>query len=142
MQDNNEEQNSFADHLNAVRTLIKTAQELTNAKIYWKSNTAMQIHWVVHPARPQRVKYLSNSRAKMLHDGQMSSMKELGIPVLDMFDLSYDHADMLQTGDGRHYLNEFNDYLMDYFYPVESGERKAFDPREGLEDIVSYAEDK
>ena len=101
-------------------------------------NTAMQIHWVVNPRGFKRVKYMSNSRANMLHDGQMSLMKELGIPVLDMFDLSYDHADMLQTGDGRHYINEFNDLLMDYFYPIKNSERKAFRLRKGLKNGVDY----
>ncbi|GFH61791.1 hypothetical protein CTEN210_18267 [Chaetoceros tenuissimus] len=118
---NEEEQPNFDDHLKAVRELIEAVQGLTSAKVYWKSMTAVHVHRVVGARGIERVKYCSTSRAKMLHDGQMELMKELDIPVLDMYDITYEAADHTQNGDARHYDGIFNEYMIDYFYPVEKG---------------------
>ena len=119
---NEEEQPTFDDHLKALRQFMVVMKSLTSAKLYWKSTTAVHVHRVLG-ARIERVKYCSSSRAKMLHDAQMELMKELDVPVLDMYNFTYEAADQTITknpnGDARHYNGIFNERMMDYFYPVK-----------------------
>lgn len=95
---NEEEQSSFHDHLKALREYISFVQGLTKAQIYWKFMTGLHNHRTNGANLPggprvERVRYLSASRGKMLFDAQMELMKELNIPVFDMYNFSYEAAD-------------------------------------------------
>mmetsp|Transcript_17431 Transcript_17431/g.21292 ORF Transcript_17431/g.21292 Transcript_17431/m.21292 type:complete len:489 (-) Transcript_17431:122-1588(-) len=119
---NEKEQPNFDDHLKALKEFIGVVKSLTSAKLYWKSMTAVHIH-VVRGARDiERVAYMSTSRAKMLYDAQMGLMRELDIPVIDMYNFTFEAADQTLPGDGRHYNGIFNERMMDYFYPVKNKE--------------------
>ena len=116
--DNEKWQPSFDDHMEAVKQYIQAVQEMTDAQIYWKSMTAMHINIVTSPLGFDRVRYMSSTRAKSIYDKQVELMRELNIPVLDMYSLTYEAQEHTRRGDGRHYSVFFNDVLMDYFYPT------------------------
>ena len=116
--DNEKWQPNFDDHMEAVKQYIQAVQEMTDAHIYWKSMTAMHINIVRNPLGFDRVRYMSSTRAKSIYDKQVELMRELNIPVLDMYDMTYEAQEHTRPGDGRHYSVFFNDLLMDYFYPT------------------------
>lgn len=121
---NEDQQPNFDDHLEALRKYMLAVQEFTNAKIYWKSMTGLHIHStnganIIGSPGVERVRYLSASRAKMLHDAQIQLMEDLNIPVLDMYNFTYEAADQSLPGDGRHFNGELNERMMDFFYPIE-----------------------
>jgi hypothetical protein len=64
----------------------------------------------------RRLPYCSNSRVKYLYDEQLKIMKELNVPVLDVFEASYLSADQHAKSDAMHYLRGFNQLLLSYFY--------------------------
>lgn len=123
LDNNHDEQPNFDDHLKALRELIGIMKGLTNAKLYWKSMTGVHVH-IAHGANikddfaVERMSYCSTSRAKMLYDAQMKLMKELDIPVFDMYNFTFEAADQTLPGDARHFNGELNEMMMDYFYPV------------------------
>jgi len=111
----------FVDHLQACREYIAQIREIApDFDLYWKSGTALQLHAVngVGWFKIQRVFYLSTYRAQHLYDEQVQLMHELGVPVLDMYRLTYLSADWLRKGDGRHYENTFmKRAIRRFFYP-------------------------
>jgi len=116
--DNNKWQPNFDDHLEAVKQYIQAVQEMTDAQIYWKSMTAMHTNIVTNPLGFDRVRYMSSTRAKSINDAQVELMRDLNIPVLAMYNMTYEAQEHMRPGDGRHYTIFFNDLLMDYFYPT------------------------
>ena len=82
--------------------------------------TAMHINKVVNPRGFDRVRYMSSTRAKRINDLQVALMTDLSIPVLDMYNITYEAQEFTRRGDGRHYTNFFNDLLMDYFYCIQN----------------------
>jgi hypothetical protein len=64
----------------------------------------------------KRVKYMSSSRMKELHELQSALMKELVVPVMDIYEASYLSADWMRPGDGRHYRPELNFEMLGWFY--------------------------
>jgi len=120
--------NSFDDCLKTARELIYRIRErYPNISIYWKSPSAVHIHVVPIPktiasvSRTQpylvsRTKYMSSSRVERLHHEQIKLMRELNVPVLDIYEASYLSADWLFVGDGRHYRPELNYKFLSWFY--------------------------
>ena len=118
--DNPDHQPNFDDHLTALKQYIMGVKEMTDADIYWKSMTAMHINLVLSPLGFDRVRYMSSTRAKRINDLQVALMTDLSIPVLDMYNMTYEAQEFTRRGDGRHYTNFFNDLLMDYFYFIQN----------------------
>jgi hypothetical protein len=59
-----------------------------------------------------RLPYCSNSRVKYLYDEQIKIMKELNVPVLDVFETSYLSADQHPFSDAIHYSTDFNMFIL------------------------------
>ncbi|CAJ1946238.1 unnamed protein product [Cylindrotheca closterium] len=119
----------YANHTEACRNYIEEIQKrYPNVTLVWKSPMAVHIHWVDLDRLIQheqdtatlfgvdRVRYMSASRSKFLYQLQTKLMKELQIPVLDLFDATYLSADKLYPSDGRHYRPELNRKMLQWFY--------------------------
>jgi len=59
---------------------------------------------------------MSCRRTKKLDVAQKAIMKELNIPVLDMFDMSFEMTEFVI--DGRHFTKTWSQYVLDYFFPL------------------------
>jgi len=116
---------SIESHIEALGKYIKSVQHRAPlAHIYWKSMTGVHIsvfdeasvrpEWL-GPAR-DRLKYCSRSRAKELYEAQAEVMQKMEIPVLDMFNLTFEAEEWHVGNDALHYQPKFNDFLMNYFY--------------------------
>jgi hypothetical protein len=66
------------------------------------------------------MRYASNSRVKYLYEEQMKIMKELNVPVLDVFEATYLSSDQQLIGDLVHYQAPFNKLILSYFYRSEN----------------------
>jgi hypothetical protein len=53
---------------------------------------------------------------KYLYEEQMKIMKELNVPVLDVFEATYLSSDQHPPGDCAHYVTSFNKLILNYFY--------------------------
>jgi hypothetical protein len=62
------------------------------------------------------LRYGSNSHVKYLYEEQMKIMKELHVPVLDVFEATYLSSDQHPVGDAVHYDEPFNKLILSYFY--------------------------
>ncbi len=99
-----------------------------NVTLYWKSPQA------IHPtalmrgstsrfkcyekkACRDRVRYASLSSMEYLYWEQKRIMKELDVPFLDLWEVSYVSESWHKEGDAAHYKPDFNKYLLDFFYP-------------------------
>jgi hypothetical protein len=112
----------FQDHREACRRLIASIRKtFPSVAIYWKSPTAVHIHQVASDKKDwfhvQRVFYMSSSRAHDLHRYQQEIMLELNVTVLDLYAATQLSAEHLKPGDGRHYTDQFNKMMLDWFYP-------------------------
>jgi len=115
----------FEDHLAACRDFVTDLKKrYFGRKIYWKSPSALQMHRVkCNEANYEfqecinSTRYLSNSRVRFLHEKQKELMKELNVTYLDLFDSYYLSAHYTAEGDGRHFRQELNEEILDWFYP-------------------------
>jgi hypothetical protein len=107
---------TFDDHLRTVRDLIQHARNTyPYVPIYWKAASALHIH--VIPDDVPRVAYMSGSRSKFLYQRQLSLMRELDVPVLDLYEAYFLSGDYTKPGDGRHYKSRFSEELLSWFMP-------------------------
>jgi hypothetical protein len=67
-----------------------------------------------------KVRYASNSRVKYLYEEQMKIMKDLNVPVLDVYEATYLSSDQHAVGDSVHYEAPFNKLILSYFYRSEN----------------------
>jgi hypothetical protein len=67
----------------------------------------------------KRLPYCSNSRVKYLYDEQTKIMKELNVPVMEVFEASYLSADQHFPQDTIHYQTAFNMFIQNSFYNEE-----------------------
>lgn len=122
----------YANHAQSCEAYIREIQNrYPNVTLVWKSPMAVHIHWVDLDRLVQhqqetatlfgvdRVRYMSASRSKYLYQLQTKLMKELQIPVLDLFDATFLSADKLYPSDGRHYRPELNRKMLQWFYQEE-----------------------
>ena len=115
----------FEDHLAACRDFLTDLKKrYFGRKIYWKSPSALQMHRVKcieanyeYQECLDSTRYLSNSRVRLLHEKQKELMKELNVAYLDLFDSYYLSAHYTAEGDGRHFRQEVNEVILDWFYP-------------------------
>lgn len=122
----------FTDHIQALTFLLQHLNtKYPSMDILWKSMTGMHVHNVDCDAVDtscyvincklacwDRIRYMSTSRAYLLHTLQKHTISRLfpNITVLDMYDITYANAHNTKTGDGRHYTKEFNDKLWNEFF--------------------------
>ena len=132
----------YGDHAQACRDLIRRIRTTyPNITIVWKSPMAVHCHWVnldrlvdATTGMPSlfgidRLRYMSASRSRYLYELQRSIMKEMDVPMLDLYEATYLSADLLYPSDGRHYRPEFNRLMLSWFYNNESNKGKYFENR-------------
>jgi len=115
---------NFTDHFEACRQLILWIQSTyPGLKIYWRLPTTIHIHRV-HcflaskvDACYRRTMYESRTRAHHLYNGQKALMQDLNVSSLDFFEAAHLSAHHTVVNDGQHFSFEFNQYLMNHFYP-------------------------
>lgn len=109
-------------HLKMYMVWLNETYGNATIDIFFKSGTAVQVHEVSRRsnglkwASMYRIYYMSHFRAHKLHTMQMDLMKELDIPVLNIYWPTYHRANWLYEGDASHYQPEFNQWLLDWFY--------------------------
>jgi hypothetical protein len=128
----------YEDHVRACREYLIQVRQRYQVTVVWKSPMAVHVHWVdlqrliEHDKEKatlfgrDRVRYMSSSRSKSLYDKQRRLMKELGVPLLDIFEASYLSADQLYPSDGRHYRPDLNRLMLGWFSPNASRNEKYY----------------
>jgi hypothetical protein len=124
----------YEDHIQACRKYIECIRECyPNVTLFWKSPMAVHIHWVdlerlVEQGRANgnlfgidRICYMSASRSRFLCDIQAKVMRELNVPLLDLYEATYLSSDQLYPSDGRHYRPDLNRLMLSWFYDVSIG---------------------
>ena len=118
----------YQNHITSCRRYIERIRDMYKVTIVWKSPMAVHIHWVdldrlvEHDRQTatlfgiDRVRYMSASRSKFLYEKQTELMKELQVPVLDLFRATYLSADKLYPSDGRHYRPDLNRLMLQWYY--------------------------
>jgi hypothetical protein len=112
----------FKDHLEACRQLLEwVRKKYPHVDIFWKSPSALHIHRVngdcfQRVSCNNRLRYMSNSRALYLYHEQKKMVEEMGIPFIDLFEAYYLSADWTMWSDGRHYVSDFNQRVLSWFY--------------------------
>jgi len=120
----------YADHAEACRTYLQGIRErYPHVTVFWKSPSAVHVHVVdldrviQHDKEAaslfgtNRLRHMSASRSKHLYTLQKEIMKELDVPVLDVYEATYLSSDMLYPSDGRHYRPDLNRIMLSWFYP-------------------------
>jgi len=110
------------DHLDAIEIYIKTIKkEFPKWSLYWKGCTAIQVHAAEVEGLLDRycMYYASWIRGKTLDLYQKKLMKALDIPVLDLWDISFQMDEWMQF-DGRHYNSGFNRIAMNHFLGISN----------------------
>jgi len=114
---NDDGQTSFDDHLKTLRRLITYIKKrMPNVDIIWRSTTAMHIH---RAPDLERLFYVSNSRVKALHDAQLQVVNEFHIPVLDVYNYTYEMAWHTKPNDAIHYYDWVSAHILDALYPYD-----------------------
>ena len=107
------------DHLEAIRIFISEIKRLHPLRqIYWKSCTALH-RQVYHctTSCPDAVRYASLIRGRHLDAAQKELLGDLDIPVIDMFEMTYEMPELHRPEDSMHYNAEMAIYWADYFLP-------------------------
>ena len=100
----------FVDHkLSLMALLAFFISEFPRVSIAWKSMTAVYIHKVScggNDACHNRTKNMSSSRALKLYRTQKQVISQMrpDAHVIELYDLSFKHAENTKQSDGRHYL--------------------------------------
>jgi len=124
---------SIESHIEAMGKYIEHVHnKAPSAHIYWKSMTSVHVSMfdeanirddLVLGAR-LRLKYCSRSRAKALYEAQSELLQRMKIPVLDMYNMTFEAEEWHDRVDAMHYEDKFNEFLMDYFYSPDSAVKK------------------
>ena len=105
---------SINDHLRMLGKLIMLIRRmLPNTDIIWRSTTAMHVHRGPDITRSM---YVSNSRVKALHDAQIKLMNRYNVPVLDVYNYTYEQAYSSQTNDAIHFEDSVHTNILDELY--------------------------
>jgi len=111
----NEGQESFQDHLITLRKLVNYIKtRLPNVDLIWRSTTAQHVH---RAPDIERVMYVSASRTKALHDAQMDLMRELDIPVIDIYNFTFENGRYTKVNDAIHYMDFIFHEILQQIYP-------------------------
>jgi len=109
------------DHLEAIEIWITSLRnKYPGWKIYWKGCTSIQIHaWEgqdFSTKMARGVVYTSYIRSQQLDKLQKKLLQKMEVPVMDLWDLSFDMAEFHRKGDTRHYENTFYDFSNDHIF--------------------------
>lgn len=108
------------DHLDAMKSLLSFAKEkFSVSNVFWKGCTSVHQHvndCMQFQMCSGHTMYVSSRRAKKLDKAQKEIANEFNISVLDMFDMSFEMAEL--NKDSRHFKETWNKYVIDYFYPL------------------------
>merc|ERR1711862_435720 len=66
----------------------------------------------------ERLMYVSNSRVKTLHDAQIELMNRLKVPVLDLYNYTYESAWYTKENDAIHFMDFIHTQILDELYPA------------------------
>jgi hypothetical protein len=123
------DQPHFENHIAACRRLVTDLQRIYHPSavtVVWKSPTGMHIHIPAMQVKQgkglpdafltTRIRYMSESRSRLLYILQKELMQELRIPFLDVYEATYISADYTLHGDGRHYRKELNKLTTNFFF--------------------------
>ena len=69
------------------------------------------------------VSFPSLVRGRHLDAAQKIQMEELNVPVIDMFEMTYEMAEFHRDNDIMHYNEEMQKYWIDYFIPEDEGKK-------------------
>jgi len=115
---------NFTDHFEACRQLILWIQSTyPGMNIYWRLPTTLHTHRVQCflaskiDACYRRTMYESRTRVNYLYDGQKTLMQDMNVSYLDFFEASHLSAHDTVVNDGAHFSFEFNQHLLNHFYP-------------------------
>lgn len=110
----------FSDHLHACRDLITAIRRIyPSVSIFWKSPSAAHRHRAIcndNRACQYRLRYLSTSRVEFLYEQQTTLMRELNVPVLDIYEGTYLSAHWTLENDVMHYQLRFDQEIIRWFY--------------------------
>jgi len=106
------------EHLQMLERLIVMARRmLPGTDIIWRSTTAMHVH---RGPDIERLMYVSNSRIKALHERQVDLMNRLEVPVLDLYNYTYEQASFSKPNDAIHFMDFVHTNILDEIYPDDS----------------------
>lgn len=114
---------SFQDHRNAIRALIQNLRQLyPQVRLVWKAATAVHPHRILTTCLSnlrcsKRIRYLSQSRSRLLYDYQKEVIHDLHLDFMDIWHAYWAMAEHTLDGDGRHYDVVANRYVLQWFYP-------------------------
>ena len=118
------EKEILEDHLDSLKRLVIALRErYPRLSIYWKTGVAMHLHVVKRDKGSEwmsieRLAYMSQSRTKRLYRVQNKLMRELDVPIMDIYPASYLLADRhRQEADAVHYDVDVNELMLSWFYP-------------------------
>jgi len=116
----------FADHLLSIERLIDAIrkeiprilkQHNVALDVAWKSPTAFHVNAIetrqegeISRKRvfTERIKYMSEGRSRKLYEEQLSLMKRLQVPFIDLYNSSFLSGNWHHPKDGRHYVPILN----------------------------------
>jgi hypothetical protein len=106
----------WTDHIDACRALIHFVRtNYPHVNLLWRSPTTQQIH-IVKEKTARRCRYMSNSRVLQLFQLQQSIMNGLNVPFVDIFSPTYLSGHWHKPGDGPHFLEKFNRFILNQLY--------------------------
>jgi len=122
------------EHLQMLERLIVMARRmLPGTDIIWRSTTAMHVH---RGPDIERLMYVSNSRVKVLHDMQVDLMNRLEVPVLDLYNYTYEQALNSKPNDAIHFMDFVHTKILDEIYPddtiTKDSEKEIFNNNIGV----------
>ena len=93
-------------------------QQFPNTTVLWKSQSAVHAHNSIStkPKIIQGTKYAGRWRTEQLDMATRKLMKELNVPLLDIYEATFLSADWLFPEDGGHYKFELNRAMLNWFY--------------------------
>ena len=110
---------TIEDTLRGYRTFIEwLRKEYPTVDILWKSQSAVHPHTIPEDADAMVLKgtrYVSTARTLELEKATRQLMKELHVPILDIYIATYLSSDWLYPGDSGHYKSELNQRLLQWF---------------------------
>ena len=116
----------FRNHSAAVRSFVTTIRQTYHSSmdLFWKSPSAVQLHrrsslkeLLNNPEWLQRSRYMGDTIPRRIYAVQKALMRELKIPLLDLWDAYYLSGPFTIPGDSRHYQDDVSFLLMSYFWP-------------------------
>jgi len=113
----NEGQHSFKHHLISLRRLVLYMKtKVPDVDLIWRSTAAEHVH---RGPDIERLRYVSASRTKSLYEAQMEIMRELEVPVLDIYNYTYESGFYTKPNDALHYMDFVLGRILQEIYPTD-----------------------